>query len=50
MWDEWQMVMLVEITAASESRQVRLLVAISRCRFELPHNLEFVTDHLIVTD
>jgi len=50
MWDEWRVVKLVEITAASETRQARLLAAISRCRFKLPYSLKFVTDHLIFTD
>jgi len=50
MWDEWRVMTLFEITGASETRQVMLLAAISRCRFELPCSLEFVTDRLIFTD
>ena len=50
MWDKWRVVMLVEITAASETQQVRLLFAVSCCRFKLPHRLEFVTDRLIFRD
>jgi len=57
MWDKWRVVMLVEITAASETlpgaseaQQVRLLFAISCCRFKLPGSLEFITDCLIFTD
>jgi hypothetical protein len=50
MWDEWRVVALIEITAASGTRQARLLAAISRCRFKLPYSLKFVTDHLIFTD
>jgi len=37
------------LTGASET-QVRLLDAISRCRFKLPRSLEFFTECLIFTD